>query len=291
MLSYNWDHQELVKKVAAGLKKRGVPVWMDIEGGVSGDINSSMAEGVDGSKAICCFMTQKYQDSKNCKRELTYADTQDRDIIPIMVQASPWKQTGWLGIVTAGLLYLNFRDESNLETKIDSLAKEIISQTGSSWMTSAGPARPTIADQRPQELHNKVSRAFKHCLTGKFLAESGQVKFHPQSGNRSTLVLSNNTQDTSFWVEERKEKKSEIIYFQNYFSKGYLGHDPNGDYTYTKGQHYGAEEWLLMSDNTDTSGRRAVVIFANFGKKYLAIKNGKLTGVTKQDPECRWYLE
>lgn len=73
--------------------------------------------------------------------------------------------------------YISCRDESNLETKIDSLAKEIISQTGSSWMTSAGPARPTIADQRPQELHNKVSRAFKHCLTGKFLAESGKNVF------------------------------------------------------------------------------------------------------------------
>lgn len=79
-----------------------------------------------------------------------------------------------------------------------------------------------------------------------------------------------------------------VVIFLFFF---FLGHDPNGDYTYTKGQHYGAEEWLLMSDNTDTSGRRAVVIFANFGKKYLAIKNGKLTGVTKQDPECRWYLE
>ena len=38
MLSYNWDHQNLVKTVAAGLKARGIPVWMDLDK-MSGDIN------------------------------------------------------------------------------------------------------------------------------------------------------------------------------------------------------------------------------------------------------------
>ena len=69
----------------------------------------SMANGVDGCKAIVCFMTEKYQESKNCKRELTYADTQDKAIMPCITELSPWKQTRWLGIITAGLLYLNFR--------------------------------------------------------------------------------------------------------------------------------------------------------------------------------------
>ena len=39
MISYNWDIQDLVKKVAEGLKKRGIPVWMDLDA-MSGDINS-----------------------------------------------------------------------------------------------------------------------------------------------------------------------------------------------------------------------------------------------------------
>ena len=69
---------------------------------------NSMAEGVDGCKAIVCFMTQKYQESKNCKRELTYADQQDKEIIPCMAQ-DDYKAQGWLGIVTAGLLWMNFR--------------------------------------------------------------------------------------------------------------------------------------------------------------------------------------
>ena len=39
MISYQWDIQELVKKVVQGLKNRGVPTWMDLDE-MSGDINS-----------------------------------------------------------------------------------------------------------------------------------------------------------------------------------------------------------------------------------------------------------
>ena len=60
---------------------------------------------------------------------------------------------------------------------------------------------------------------------------------------------------------------------------------------YTKAQHYGAEEWTLKVDETDNTGKRAVVIFACYAKKYLAIRNGKLTGLKSVTPDCRWYLE
>ena len=49
---------------------------------------------------------------------------------------------------------------------------------------------------------------------------AGQVKFHPQSGSRSSLVLRDEPEDTSFWVEERN---GEIIYYKNYATDGYLG--------------------------------------------------------------------
>ena len=71
----------------------------------------------------------------------------------------------------------------------------------------------------------------------------------------------------------------------------FSGYDPNGDYIYTKGQHYGAEEWKLIADESMSTGERAVVIFANFGKKYLAIRNGKLTGVSNKDKDCVWILD
>ena len=51
--------------------KRGIACWMDIKGGMSGSINEAMAEGVENAACILPFMTQAYQDSKNCKKELT----------------------------------------------------------------------------------------------------------------------------------------------------------------------------------------------------------------------------
>ena len=51
---------------------------------------------------------------------------------------------------------------------------------------------------------------------------AGQVKFHPASGSRSTLVLREKAEDTSYWVEER-QTKSEIHFFKNYATNGYLG--------------------------------------------------------------------
>ena len=50
----------------------------------------------------------------------------------------------------------------------------------------------------------------------------GQVKFHPASGSRSTVVMRDRAEDTSYWVEER-EPKSEIHFFKNYATNGYLG--------------------------------------------------------------------
>ena len=41
-------------------------------GGMKADIFDSMAEGVSGSACLVCFMTQAYQDSKNCALELKF---------------------------------------------------------------------------------------------------------------------------------------------------------------------------------------------------------------------------
>ncbi|KAJ7387294.1 hypothetical protein OS493_004274 [Desmophyllum pertusum] len=294
MLSYQWNKQELAEKVYNGLRNHGINAWMDVHGGMKGNINDSMAEGVDGAATVCCFMTADYSGSRNCKKELNYADSQTKVIVPLMCEKG-FKAQGWLGIITAGLLWIDFRDETTFENSIQSLAKEIINslESGSEDDIKMDPSEMSegaIAHAPQIDIQKKPGRAFLHKLTGQFLAESGQVKFHPQSGNRSTLVMRDQAEDTSYWVEEKKDK-SEIHFFKNYATNGYLGYDPNGDYIYTKGQHYGAEEWILKSDDQSTDGRRAVVLFANFGKRYLAIRSGKLTGVSSYSEDCVWILD
>lgn len=67
-----------------------------------------MAAGVEEAAVICPFMTPAYQASRNCKKELSYADAREVAIVPIML-ADGWEASEWLGLITAGLLWVDFR--------------------------------------------------------------------------------------------------------------------------------------------------------------------------------------
>lgn len=125
MLSYQWDAQKTVVRVREALRKKGVECWMDIDGGMRSDVYDSMSEGVSGSAAVICFMTQKYEDSQNCKLELKFAATLGKQIIPVMMQGGGWKQSGWLGILTAGALWVPMHDEAMHDEGILGLLSQI----------------------------------------------------------------------------------------------------------------------------------------------------------------------
>lgn len=67
-----------------------------------------MAAGVEEAAVICPFMTPAYQASRSCKKELSYADAREVAIVPVMV-ADGWEASEWLGLITAGLLWVDFR--------------------------------------------------------------------------------------------------------------------------------------------------------------------------------------
>ncbi len=52
---------------------------------------------------------------------------------------------------------------------------------------------------------------------------AGERKFHPASGERSSLVFRDSAEPTSYWVEEKPDRKSEITFFKNFATNGYLG--------------------------------------------------------------------
>ena len=94
MCSYQWDIQRFVRNFYMDLHMRNVEVWMDIWGGMQGNINESMANAVECSAVIICFLTEKYQKSVNCCLELKYALDRQKPIIFIKVEPSlvllPW---------------------------------------------------------------------------------------------------------------------------------------------------------------------------------------------------------
>ena len=70
-----------------------------------------MAEAVEDSLAVCCFLTPEYQESKCCKMELKYANDLDKPIIPCFL--TDFQPKKWLGLLTAGLIRYNFSDDMN----------------------------------------------------------------------------------------------------------------------------------------------------------------------------------
>ena len=65
MISYNWGTQKLAKVIARILRENGIPVWMDIDGGIAeGDINACMASGVEGAICVVCLVTRMFRKSE-----------------------------------------------------------------------------------------------------------------------------------------------------------------------------------------------------------------------------------
>eukprot|EP01048_Picozoa_sp_COSAG05_P015061 COSAG05_NODE_1770_length_4114_cov_1.871113_2_plen_673_part_00 len=125
MLSYQWDHQDLVTKTRKKLQAHVIQCWMDIDGGMGADIFESMAQGVQGAAVVICFMSRKYQSSDNCKLELKFARQTGVPICPVKMEQE-WNASDWLGIITAGSLWTPlYSDTVDFEQNIASLVQQI----------------------------------------------------------------------------------------------------------------------------------------------------------------------
>ncbi|CAF2202436.1 unnamed protein product [Rotaria magnacalcarata] len=106
-------------------------------------INHGMGEAVENSSVICCFMTPEYENSKNCQLELKRAQDLGKRIIACMVgdkNDRKWKPSGWLGLIIAGLTYINFRDDSDSNIRLR--ARELIDRIKNQPSTPAPEPLP-----------------------------------------------------------------------------------------------------------------------------------------------------
>ena len=72
MLSYNWDHQSVIKRVHASLVSRGYSVWIDIEK-MQGSTVDVMASAVEGAAVLVYGISQAYKESASCRLAAQYA--------------------------------------------------------------------------------------------------------------------------------------------------------------------------------------------------------------------------
>eukprot|EP01052_Picozoa_sp_SAG31_P006593 SAG31_NODE_304_length_18019_cov_10.386440_8_plen_750_part_00 len=70
-------------------------------------------------------MSVKYQESANCMLEAKFAQQSGIGIIPIIMESGGWRPSGWLGLITAGSLWIRLSDESRLDDNIRQLYDQI----------------------------------------------------------------------------------------------------------------------------------------------------------------------
>ncbi|KAG7264449.1 hypothetical protein CRUP_022311 [Coryphaenoides rupestris] len=220
MLSYQWDDQALVKRIHDRLVEAGLPVWMDIEGGVRGNINDAMAAGVEEAAVICPFMTPAYQASRSCKRELSYADSRQVVTVPVML-AHNWEASEWLGLVTAGLLWVDFRNAETSDEHFDrclqSLEAEITYNAGHLLALAVAPQGATGEPEAcgNPSLKKRPGRRLLHAQSMLYLQESiqhGEQTWDPDSNARREAELHEEPGERSYWEEH---KGNGCKYFRN----------------------------------------------------------------------------
>eukprot|EP01051_Picozoa_sp_SAG22_P004182 SAG22_NODE_218_length_14885_cov_24.733699_3_plen_893_part_00 len=181
MLSYQWDHQRSVMRVQEHLSRLGVKCWMDISGGMGSDIYDSMAQGVSSASVVVCFMSQKYQDSANCTLEAKFAKQSGIEIIPVIMEGGGWQASGWLGLLTAGALWVPLHEEADFEQNVRQLHTQLLKTIGSSAAfaaedgdTVAAVASSTEAIEELERLREEQAASSSQSTVSAALADPSQ---------------------------------------------------------------------------------------------------------------------
>eukprot|EP00286_Rhodomonas_abbreviata_P010778 CAMPEP_0181316764 /NCGR_PEP_ID=MMETSP1101-20121128/16071_1 /TAXON_ID=46948 /ORGANISM="Rhodomonas abbreviata, Strain Caron Lab Isolate" /LENGTH=411 /DNA_ID=CAMNT_0023424037 /DNA_START=17 /DNA_END=1252 /DNA_ORIENTATION=- len=122
-LTHDWgvnedgsQNHERVKAIHKSLSKRGLRFWFD-EVQMKGNIQDQMAAGIDNSKVVIVFVTQRYKDKvsgtdnkDNCKLEFQYAQLQNKPMLAVVMEnrmkdTSKWK--GTFGMILGQHLYFD----------------------------------------------------------------------------------------------------------------------------------------------------------------------------------------
>eukprot|EP01047_Picozoa_sp_COSAG01_P003218 COSAG01_NODE_94_length_26962_cov_9.110933_2_plen_634_part_00 len=128
MLSYNWAHQDVIKRLNAALQARGYVVWIDIEK-MQGSTVEAMAEAVEECAVMCYGVSNAYKESTNCRMEAQYAHQQEKDMVPLMLEDG-YRAKGWLGMLLGVRLWYGFfgatlASDETFEDKVEELCREL----------------------------------------------------------------------------------------------------------------------------------------------------------------------
>ncbi|CAH1783289.1 unnamed protein product [Owenia fusiformis] len=128
MISYNWDHKAIVRKINDRLKANGYKTWIDVEQ-MGGSTLEAMAEAVEQASMVLLCFSEKYKDSPNCRTEAEYTFQLRKKTVPIKVQQG-YTPNGWLGMMIGTKLFYDFSGKYPFDPKYAELVSQIDKEMG-----------------------------------------------------------------------------------------------------------------------------------------------------------------
>ena len=126
MFSYSWKHQARTLNIVRALQHLEYNVWVDKDQ-MKGSTLEAMALAIEKADIILVCMSSAYKESTNCRTEAEYAFSQQKKILPLLMEKN-YKPTGWLGAMVGSKLWYDFScayPSIEFQELIDGLCKEL----------------------------------------------------------------------------------------------------------------------------------------------------------------------
>lgn len=125
-MSHTWRYDELnrdthdrVKQISNALQDIGYTTWFDEDDMVNGNIDISMADGIDNCDCFIVCLTKNYiekinEASKNmlirdnCYKEFNYANVSNKIMIPLILEPGIKKLPGIIGLYLGNQYFIDF---------------------------------------------------------------------------------------------------------------------------------------------------------------------------------------
>ena len=179
MLSYNWESKDVVKFLVTTIRESGFQVWVDDEKMLEyGDINDGMADAVENCKLMVAVVSEKYKLSKNCRRELEYADNRNKPFVIVKKEGS-YEPNGWLGLMMGKKLY-HCLDAENLQQSCESVVDAIktnLDKKASPRLADKGNPKNTPLGVGDSSGLRTTAQVMEHDQYKKWVKRNPAVKF------------------------------------------------------------------------------------------------------------------